>query len=62
MEVEIRIMLFHPANPLISLYGQIKKLQKLRETVVLWYTKHLVLAMRLSVIQKTSDFEGVLLT
>ena len=54
-------MTFHPADPLIMLYGPIEKLRKLAIAACISYTSEQVLDVGLTVIKNTRDFEHVLM-
>ena len=60
-ENEFRSMTFHPADPLIILYGPIEKLGKLAITAGINYTPEQVLDIGLMVIKNTCDFERALM-
>ena len=60
-EQDIRTMNFHPADPLILLYGPIKKLRALATAAGIKYSEEQLLDIGLTVIRNTRDFERALL-
>ena len=50
-------MTFHPADPLIMLYGPIEKLQKLAGAAPTSYTPEQILDIGLTVMKNTRDFK-----
>ena len=58
---EIRSMTFHPADPLIILYGPIEKLRKLTIAGGISCTSEQVLDIGLMVIKNICDFERALM-
>ena len=60
-EQAIRSLSFHPADPLILLYGPIEKLNSLATQAGIPYSKHQLLDMGLTVLKNTRDFEQALL-
>ena len=58
---EIRLMSFHPADPLIMLYGPIEKLQKLTGAARISYTPEQSLDISIRVIKNIYDFERTLM-
>ena len=59
-EDEIRKMSFHPADPMILLFGPIEKLEKLAIAARINYTKNQLIDLALTVIRNTRDFEQAL--
>ena len=60
-ENEIYSMTFHPADPLIMLYGPIEKLQKLAGAAWISYTLEQILNIGITVIKNTRDIERALM-
>ena len=60
-EDEIRKMSFHPADPMIMLFGPIEKLDKLAIAARITYTTNQLIDLALTVIRNTRDFEQALL-
>ena len=56
-EQEIRTMTYHPADPLILLYGPIEKLQALATKAGIVYSQAQILDIGLTVIRNTRDYK-----
>ena len=54
-------MSFHPANPMITLFGPIEKLEKLSVAANLPYTQNQLIDLALTVIKSTRDYEQALM-
>ena len=59
-ETEILGMSFHPADPMITLYSPVEKLQKLAKSAEIEYSEAQIVEIALTVIRNTHDFEKVL--
>ena len=57
----IRKMSFHPADPMITLFGPIEKLEKLAVAANLTYSQNQLIDLALTVIRNTRDYEQALL-
>ena len=59
-EAEILGMTFHPADPMITLYSPVEKLQKLAKDAEIEYSEAQIVEIALTVIKNTHDFEKAL--
>ena len=61
-EDEIRKMSFHPADPMVLIFGPIETLEKLAVAAGITYTTNQLNELALTVIRNTRDFEQALLS